>query len=166
MKKCLLVIVSIILALSLCGCKSTSVEENNNSSAPTNESTYPLFYDISVIENFEIWHGYELDSTLITEKEDLEFLKEYKYAYTIFEEELDEVFAFTKTNILKFEFNGLERNLYITKDGNIFEKVISGDSEVEEVEFNVFKAEGNYCLNEQRFVELLKKYDNEVVGWK
>lgn len=166
MKKFLLVVVSILLVLSICGCKSTSVEENNNSSAPTSESTYPLFYDISVIEDFEIWHGYEFDSTLITEKEDLEFLKEYKYAYTVFEEELDEVLAFTKTNILKFEFNGLGRTLYITKDGNIFEKVISGDSGVEGVEFSVFKAEGDYCLNEERMIELLKKYDSVVLGWK
>ena len=46
------------------------------------------------------------------------------------------------------------------KDGSIAMKQMCGDSEVEEVSYEVYKADDQYMLDEKRLIELLKKYNS------
>ena len=46
------------------------------------------------------------------------------------------------------------------KDFAIQMKQMCGDSEVEEVSYEVYKADDQYMLDEKRLIELLKKYNS------
>ena len=45
------------------------------------------------------------------------------------------------------------------KDGSIAKKEMCGDSEVTDVSYELYRAEEKYMLNEERLIELLKKYN-------
>ena len=57
--------------------------------------------------------------------------------------------------------NGFETSMYLLKDGSIVKKEMCGDSGVpeSEVPYELYTANNDSTLTEERLIELLKKYD-------
>lgn len=167
MKK-LAILICVLLLLSASACKSSDSKQSDDAPKSNAENSVTLIRalrgtdNISVIKSLSILHEYSANETEITDSSDWAFLEKYTYSHIYPTEELHEVFTFPKTNIIQID--DFAEQLYLMKDGSIVKREMCGDSGVEDVPYEVYKAEEKYMLNEEKLIALLKKYDNSITG--
>lgn len=166
MKKIFSIIIGVILLFCLSACKSTPSPQSNNLSESNQNEYEPSLIralsatdDVTAIQSFEITHKYSAKTTIISDNNDLKFLKEYTYSHIYPTDELHELFIFPENAIINLKINDYTSTLYLIKDGSIVMRQMNGDSGVTDVPYKVYKADDQYMLDEQRLIELLKKYN-------
>ena len=108
---------------------------------------------------------YDEELIRIPVKEDWAFLSKYTKSHTLPKEEKHKLFAYPDTHIIHFNIISDEGKevvfvkVYLFNDGSIVKRQMCGDSEVEDVPYEVYKAEEKYLLTEEKLNQLLKKYD-------
>lgn len=170
MKKILTFIICLLLILSASACRSLDSQLNDVSSELSSENDRTLIRaltgsdDISLIENLSIIHHNNSAETKINNSKDWAFLKKYVYFDTVSAEERNNLIASSKTNLIKIGVS--EQEKYLLKDGSIIIQEMCGDSGVKEEDrnFEIYKAEEKYMLNEQKLIDLLEKYDNSLTN--
>lgn len=166
MKKFLMCIICLLSILSISSCSTIDLQPNDFSSALSSEKGVTLIGalrgtdNISSIKSLSIVHEYGADKTEITDSNDWTFLEKYTYSHIYPSEELSVLFSFPGTNIIQIDDVG--EQLYLMKDGSIVKREMCGDSKVEDVPYEVYKAEEKYILNEEKLIALLEKYDNSI----
>lgn len=166
MKKLFLIAFCVILLFCLSACSSSSLQQNNNSSQLTqSENVQTLIAALTAtdsvdkIQNFEIIHEFDGVGTIISDNNDLKFLEKYTYSHIYPSDKLHGLLLFPNNYIINLKVNGYTNNLYLMKDGSIAMRQMCGDSGVTDVPFEVYKADNQYMLNQERLIELLKKYN-------
>lgn len=166
MKKIFSLAICVLLLFCLSACKLTQSTQNNDlSKSIQNENKASLIRaltatdDVTAIQSFEIINEYSANPTMISDNNDLNFLKKYYYSHTYPTDELHKLFTFPNNQIINVKVNDYINTLYLMKDGSIAMQQMCGDSEVEEVSYEVYKADNQYMLDEERLIELLKKYN-------
>ncbi len=167
MKKYFLLTICVLLLFCLSACNlMQSTQSNNSSESVQNENKASLIRaltatdDVTTIQSFEIISEYSANTTIISDNNDLNFLKKYYYSHIYPTDELHKLFTFPNNQIINVKVNDYINTLYLMKDGSIAMKQMCGDSEVEEVSYEVYKADDQYILDEKRLIELLKKYNS------
>lgn len=167
MKKYFLLTICVLLLFCLSACNLTqSAQGDNSSEGIQNENEASLIRaltatdDVAAIQSFEIINEYSANTTIISDNNDLNFLKKYYYSHIYPTDELHKLFTFPNNQIINVKVNDYINTLYLMKDGSIAMKQMCGDSEVEEVSYEVYKADDQYMLDEKRLIELLKKYNS------
>ena len=168
MKKAFVLIMVLGLFFGLCSCKkaeppqnNTSIESNTDEYKPTLICNLTGTENLDNISDFIIGDTYGNEPIEITNKNDLDFIKKYTYTGELPQNELHELFKFPDTKTASLKANGGEKSFYILSDGRIAIKTMCGDSGVPESErtYDIYTADYEYNLTEERLIELLKKYD-------
>lgn len=168
MKKAFVLIMVLGLFLGLCSCKKAEPPQNNTSiESKTDEYKPTLICNLTGTENlddisdFIIGDTYGNEPIEITNKNDLDFIKKYTYAGELPHNEMHELFKYPDTKTASLKANGGEKSFHILSDGRIAIKTMCGDSGVPETErtYDIYTADNEYKLTEERLIELLKKYD-------
>ena len=91
----------------------------------------------------------------------MDFIKKYTYAGELPQNEMHELFKYPDTKTASLKANGGEKFFHILSDGRIAIKTMCGNSGVPETErtYDIYTADNEYKLTEERLIELLKKYD-------
>lgn len=165
MKKLFSIILCVTMLVCLAACKTPSAPTNNSSEINQNEYELTLIRaltatdDVSSIQSFEIIHEYSSDGTIISDSTDLKFLEKYTYSHIYPSDKLHELLLFPNTYIINITINDTVNKVYLLKDGSIVKSQMCGDSEVTDIDFDVYTADSQYMLTQERLIELLKKYD-------
>ncbi len=165
MKRILIFIICALLIISVSACKPLDLHQRDNSSELSSQNSRTLIRrltgtdNIQLIESLSILYLYSPETTAITENKDWTFLEKYAYSHIYPGEELHELFTFpSKISIIEIKYNGFENQVYLMKDGSIVIKEMCGDSEVDEVTYEVYKADEKFALNEENLKRLIEKY--------
>lgn len=170
MKRILALVMVLGLCFGLCSCKKADPTQSNNS-VESNIDEYKTTLirnltateNVGEIESFAINYKNSLGTVFITDKNDLEFLLNYTYGGRFPTDRLHEVYVYPPYCVLTATVNGseTEETLYLLKDGSIAKKEMCGDGDVPESErtYEIYTADNEYNLTEERLIELLKKYD-------
>lgn len=174
MKKIFAIIICLLLALSASACKPSNLEPNNYSSDANGEMDVSSELSSQSSRTLvRAWTGSDEVSSLkslsiilynnsfenkITNCEDWAFFEKYVYFDTVSESKKDELTDSGETNLIKIGIS--EQKYYLLKDGSIIIPEMCGDSGVMERYYEIYKAEKNYMLNEQKLYDLLKKYND------
>ena len=168
MKKAFVLVMVLGLFLGLCSCKKTeppqntaSIESNTDEYETTLIRNLTASENVGEIEKFEINYENSTGTVLVTDKQDLEFLLNYTYNGRFPTDRLHEVYVYPPYCLLTATVNGFETSMYLLKDGSIVKKEMCGDSGVpeSEVPYELYTADNDSTLTEERLIELLKKYD-------
>ena len=165
MKRIFVLILSLCLVLGLCACKKEGSAKSNNSQANDSEEYKTTLIrnltaseDVSNIESFKIEYKNAAEPIFVTDKNDLEFLKEYTYGGDFPTDRLKELYVYPPHCLITV--NESEK-MYLLEDGSIAKEVMCGDSEVPESErtYEIYTADKESRLTEEKLIALLKKYD-------
>ena len=169
MRKAFVSVMILGFCFILCSCKNSEPNQNNNS-VKSNNQEYKLTLirsltateNVSEIENFAINYKNSPGTVFITDKNDLEFLLNYTYSGRFPTDRLHELYVYPPYCVFTATVNGYENTLYLLKDGCIAKKKMCGDSGVPESErtYEIYTADNEYILTEERLIELLEKYDD------
>lgn len=156
------------LCFGLCSCKKAEPSQNNIS-VESNIGEYKTTLirnltateNVGEIEKLEINYKNSTGTVFITDKNDLEFLLNYKYNGRFPTDRLHELYVYPPYCVFIATVNGSKTTMYLLKDGSIAKKEMCGDSGVPESErtYEIYTADDEYNLTEERLIELLKKYD-------
>lgn len=168
MKKVFVLVMVLGLCFGLCSCKKAEPTQSNNS-VESNIYEYKTTLirnltateNVGEIESFAINYENSADTVFITDKNDLEFLLNYTYGGRFPTDRLHELYVYPPYCVLTATVNGYETTMYLLKDGSIAKKEMCGDSGIpeSEVPYEIYTADNEYNLTEERLIELLKKYD-------
>ena len=164
MKKVLAFLICALLILSASACGSLEVKEDNNSVNSSSEYS-EILINTNLLSSISIHNVYDEELIRIPVKEDWAFLSKYTKSHTLPKEENHKLFAYPDTHIIHFNIISDEGKevvfvkVYLFNDGSIVKRQMCGDSEVEYVPYEVYKAEEKYLLTEGKLNQLLKKYD-------
>lgn len=165
MKKIIyLLLVCVILVLSFSACRSSDVTEDNNSVNFGSEYS-EILINSNLLSSISIHNVYDKELVKIPVKADWDFLSKYTKSHTLPKEENHKLLAYPDTHIIhlnNIDEDGKEivfANIYLFNDGSIVKRQMCGDSKVEDVPYEVYKAEEKYLLTEEKLNQLLKKYD-------
>ena len=174
MKKFLAFIICLLLILSASACTVSDTQSNDSSlqSSGENELDRNLLRaltgtnDVSKIKSLRIFHDNNLLTTAITNSKDWAFLEKYVYCYSVSYEEKEKLISGTKTNTIRIGTS--DGTIYLLNDGSIIIPEMCGDSGVktEDRDFEIYKADKKYILDEKALNKLLEKYDTEVVQFQ
>ncbi len=168
MKRILALVMVLGLCFGLCSCKKAEPNQNNTSVASNNQEYKPTLIrnltateNVGEIESFAINYENSADTVFITDKNDLEFLLNYTYDGRFPTDRLHELYVFPSYCVFTATVNGSKTTMYLLKDGSIAKKEMCGDSGIpeSEVPYEIYTADNEYNLTEERLIELLKKYD-------
>ncbi len=168
MKRIFLLSLVLVLSLSFCACqKAEPTESNNSNSNSFGEYKTTLIRRLTGTENidnisdFAICDTYGNEPVKITDKKDFNFLKQYTYNGELPTNEINEIFKYPDTKMVVLKFNNGEISLFIFSDGRIVIQVMCGDSGLSESErtYEIYTADKENMLTEEKLTELLKKYD-------
>lgn len=170
MKKILVFIICLLLILTTSACEVFDSQPNDSSVQLSggNELGGNLLWaltgtdDISKIKSLRIYHDNNLLTTAITNSKDWAFLEKYVYCYSVSYEKIKKQLSASQTNLIKVGASG--ETIYLLKDGSIIIPEMCGDSGVktEDRDFEIYKADKKYILDEKALDGLLKKYDSEA----
>ena len=169
MKKIFAAIVCALLIFTMVACnESKTPNSSENSGYMGEEYKVSLIRaltgtdDVSAIKSLSIVRN-DTSVTEITEKEDWEFFEKYTYFDRISFAEKEKLIS-NKLALIKCGFS--EGTIYLLNDGRIIKQEMCGDSGVpqEEGDFEIYKAEEKYTLNEQKLIELLEKYNKKEIN--
>lgn len=176
MKKILALIICILLLLSTSACKKLDSKPVDSSSQISSETEIELelnllrrltgTHDITEIESLKIIYNNNSKEAVITDIKDWEFLKKYVLIDTVSYYEKEKLIASPKTNFLVIGTS--KEDIYLLNDGRIIKQQMCGDSGVktEDRDFEIYKADKKYILDEKALNKLLEKYDTEVVQFQ
>ena len=168
MRKAFVSVMILGFCFILCSCKNSEPTQSNDSiESNIGEYKTTLVRDLTAtenvgkIENFAIDYKNSTGTVFITDKNDLEFLLNYTYGGRFPTDRKHELYVYPPYCVFTVSVNGCENTLYLLKDGSIAKKEMCGDSGVpeSEVTYEIYTADNEYNLTEERLIELLKKYD-------
>ncbi len=173
MKRILALCLVLVLSISLCACQNTANTESNNSNTNSSEEYETTLIrrltgteNIDNISDFAIGDTYGNESFIITDKKDLNFLKQYTYSGELPKNETNEIFKYPDTKIVVLKSNNGELSFFILSDCRIAIQVMCGDSAVPESErtYEIYTADKENMLTEKKLNKLLEKYNGNNVG--
>ena len=173
MKRIFVLSLVLVLSLGLCACQKAEPTESNKSNVNSSEE-----YKITLIRqltgtektdnisDFAICDTYGNELVKITDKKDLNFLKQYTYNCGLPENETNEIFNYPDTKMVVSKSDFGELSFFIFSDGRIAIQVMCGDSGVPESErtYEIYTADKEDMLTEEKLTALLKKYDDTNNG--
>ncbi len=160
-----ILILCLILCLGLCACQKAEPPESNNSNLNSFDEYETTLIrnltaseDVSNIESLKIEYKNAAEPIDVTEKNDLNFLKEYTYGGDFPTNRLHELYVYPPHCLITVNES---IKLYLLEDGSIAKQVMSGDSEVPEDErtYEIYTAEKENMLTKEKLIALFKKYD-------
>ena len=168
MKKVFVLVMVLGRCFGLCSCKKAEPTQSNNL-VESNIDEYKTTLirnltateNVGEIESFAINYKNSIGTVSIADKKDLEFLLNYTYGGRFPTDRLHELYVYPPYCVFTANVNGSENTLYLLKDGSIAKKEMCGDGGVSESEvpYEIYTADNEYNLTEERLIELLKKYD-------
>ena len=168
MKKVFVLVMVLGLCFGLCSCKKAEPTQSNNL-VESNIDEYKTTLirnltateNVGEIESFAINYKNSIGTVSIADKKDLEFLLNYTYGGRFPTDRLHELYVYPPYCLLTATVNGFETSMYLLKDGSIVKKEMCGDSGVpeSEVPYELYTANNDSTLTEERLIKLLKKYD-------
>ncbi len=165
MKKIFVLSLALFLCISICACRKSEPSE----SYAIGEEKYKnsLVYNLTKTGNFDnilsfvISHKYDDEPTFISDKNDLKFLNYYHYSGEQYPmDKLDELFVFPENTVLTIKAEGgYDKPHYLLSDGSIVVPQDKSDTDTTKVSYDIFKADKENMLTEEKLIALLKKYD-------
>lgn len=159
-----ILILCLILCLGLCACQKAEPSESNNSNSngsgeykTTLIRNLTASEDVSNIESLKIEYKNAAEPIDVTEKNDLNFLKEYTYGGDFPTDRLHELYVYPPHCLITVNES---IKLYLLEDGSIAKQVMSGDSEVSESQktYEIYTASDENRLTENKIISLIDKY--------